>query len=91
MSKKIGEGHASAMLRQGFHELQNAMYTQSNVAQRQAEPGSFMSPTQGEIAAERKEEKAPPGKESILDQHARESQVQSREAPAREVPEPERD
>lgn len=85
MKQKIGQGHAAAMLRLGVHELQNAVIDPgSNVAQRHNEPGSFASPTPGEIAAERKEEKVPvgveAGRESILDQHTREAQSQQREA-----------
>lgn len=52
---KIGEGHAEAMLRLGLHELQGAVYPDSNVAQR-AEVGVFGSPTQSEIMQERRDE-----------------------------------
>lgn len=69
--RKIGEGHAQAMLRQGLKELQSAMYTGSNVA-RDAEPGTFGSPTQGEIAAGRRPDQSP----SILDTHTQNAKAQ---------------
>lgn len=59
--RKIGEGHAQAMLRQGLREIQNLVFP-SNVG---PEPGTFGSPTQGEIAAERH----PDPRASILDRH----------------------
>ena len=53
MSKrKIGEGHAGAMLRQGLRELRAAMYPGSNVAQA-TEYGMYGTATQGEIAEAR--------------------------------------
>lgn len=76
--RKIGEGHAQAMLRQGLKELQAAVYSESNVA-REPEPGTFGSPTQGEIAAERR---ADPGA-SILDRHSEDAR-QHVQANARE-------
>ena len=63
--RKLGEGHAQAMLRQGFKELQAAVFSESNVA-REPEPGSFGHPTQGEIAAERRSDP----QASILDRHS---------------------
>jgi len=50
---KIGDGHASAMGRQGLNELRAALYTDSNVAQR-PEYGLYGTRTQGEIADDRK-------------------------------------
>ena len=95
MSKKIGEGHAAAMARQGLHELQNAVYADSNVAQHHAEPGSFGTPTQGEIAAERRDETPAMEQPSILDGHARDAEAAvkaaEREPRQPQVPEPERD
>ncbi|MFT3686361.1 MAG: hypothetical protein QM783_15815 [Phycisphaerales bacterium] len=82
---KIGEGHASAMLRQGFKELQAAMYTGSNVA-REPEPGTFGTPTHGEIAADRK-----PGTEpSMVDRHGQRARSERSKQPDRDPPEPER-
>ena len=52
---KIGAGHASAMARQGLHELRAAFYPESNVAQ-QAEMGSYGTLTPGEVADGRKED-----------------------------------
>lgn len=53
VSQPIGKGHATAMLRLGLHELQGAMYTNSNVAQ-PGEIGVFGRPTQGELADDRR-------------------------------------
>lgn len=50
---KIGEGHASAMLRQGLRELRGAIYTGSNVAQ-PAEYGLYGTKTPGEVAEVRR-------------------------------------
>ncbi len=50
---KIGEGHASAMVRQGLRELRGAMYTGSNVAQ-PAEYGLYGTKTPGEVAEARR-------------------------------------
>jgi|GEM_PF-2650558 len=49
---KIGEGHASAMGRQGLRELRGAMYPESNVAQ-QPEYGLYGTRTPGEVQDER--------------------------------------
>lgn len=83
--KKIGEGHASAMLRQGLKELQAAIFPGSNVA-REPEPGTFGTPTQGEIAADRK----PDNEASIIDQHSDNARAQ-RPKRADPQPEPERE
>jgi hypothetical protein len=50
---KIGEGHLSAMGRQGLRELRAAMYTESNVAQ-PAEYGIYGTKTPGEVAEARR-------------------------------------
>jgi hypothetical protein len=96
--RKIGEGHAQAMLRQGLKELQAAVYPDSNVA-REAEVGTFGHPGQGEIAADRRPDAQP----SILDKHAgdarayAESQARTArdrggsESPSKEPSEPERE
>lgn len=81
---KLGAGHAAAMGRMGLHELQAAVYPDSNVAQR-AEYGTVGSPTQGEVANTREEE--PPvdgGRDSIVDRHVREAE----KACEREEPQP---
>ena len=52
---KIGAGHASAMARQGLHELRAAFYTESNIAQ-QPEMGTYGTLTPGEVADSRKED-----------------------------------
>jgi len=51
--RKIGEGHAGAMFRQGLRELRGAIYPESNVAQ-QTEYGIFGTKTPGEVAQDRK-------------------------------------
>jgi hypothetical protein len=53
---KIGEGHASAMLRQGLRELRAAVYPESNVAQ-QPEYGLYGTRTPGEVAESRREDR----------------------------------
>ena len=50
---KIGEGHISAMGRQGIRELRAAMYPESNVAQ-PAEYGLYGTRTPGEVAEARR-------------------------------------
>jgi hypothetical protein len=50
---KIGEGHFSAMGRQGIRELRAAMYPESNVAQ-PAEYGIYGTKTPGEVAEARR-------------------------------------
>jgi hypothetical protein len=85
---KIGEGHAAAMLRQGFKEIQAALYPGSNIA-REPEVGTFGHPTQGEIASDRKADLS----RSAVDAHvqdARTSKV-AREQSAREIAPPEPD
>jgi hypothetical protein len=51
---KIGDGHASAMFRQGLRELRASLYPESNVAQN-PEYGLYGTKTPGEIADDRKE------------------------------------
>jgi hypothetical protein len=50
---KIGEGHASAMFRQGLRELRGALYPESNVAQ-PPEYGLYGTQTPGEVAEARR-------------------------------------
>lgn len=50
---KIGDGHLAAMARLGVHELRNAMYADSNVAQRHGEYGIYGNATPQEIVAAR--------------------------------------
>jgi hypothetical protein len=50
---KIGAGHLQAFARQGFAEIRNALYSDSNVAQRFAEPGIYGTAVPSEVAAER--------------------------------------
>jgi hypothetical protein len=64
--RKIGEGHAAAMLRQGLKELQAAVVDPSSNVAREPEPGTFGTPTQGEIASDRRPDIQP----SALDKHA---------------------
>lgn len=52
---KIGDGHASAMGRQGLRELRNALYPESNVAQ-QPEYGLYGTRTPGEVAESRRDD-----------------------------------
>ncbi len=49
---KIGDGHVSAMGRQGLKELRSALYTQSNVAS-PTEYGVYGTKTPGEVADSR--------------------------------------
>lgn len=53
VSQPLGKGHVTAMLRLGLHEIQGAMYAESNVVQ-PVEYGVFGSATPGEIAAARR-------------------------------------
>lgn len=53
VSQPLGKGHVTAMLRLGLHELQGAMYTDSNVVQ-PVEYGVFGSATPGEVAEARR-------------------------------------
>lgn len=50
--RKIGDGHAGAMWRQGLAELRAAVYPDSNVAQ-PVEYGMYGKPTPGEVAKDR--------------------------------------
>ncbi|MCB9918574.1 MAG: hypothetical protein H6832_09240 [Planctomycetes bacterium] len=94
-STKIGAGHASAMARQGLRELRGALYPESNVAQ-QPEYGLYGTRTPGEVAESRRGEDHEQGKQLDRDEEpsslqAALEQAQSREEPAREAPELERD
>lgn len=68
---KIGEGHASAMGRQGLRELRGAMYAESNVAQ-QPEYGLYGTRTPGEVAEARR------GDEREMEEESTGSVVQDR-------------
>ena len=57
-SPKIGEGHASAWLRQGLREVRAAIYPESNVAQ-PPEYGLYGTMTPGEIAESRRPDPTP--------------------------------
>lgn len=52
MGRKIGEGHAGAMVRLGFKELRNAM-NPSRESAADTEIGLYGTATQGEIAQDR--------------------------------------
>jgi hypothetical protein len=52
---KIGEGHPGAMWRQGLDEIRNALYPDSNVAQKQGEYGLYGTRTPGEVAEARRD------------------------------------
>jgi hypothetical protein len=51
--RKIGDGHAAAMMRLGLKEIRGAFYPQSNVAQ-PSEYGLYGTRTPGEIAEDRR-------------------------------------
>jgi hypothetical protein len=63
MAGKIGEGHAAAMGRTGFEECRNALYPDSNIAQKHTEIGIYGRPTQGEIAEARRNDDRSMGEE----------------------------
>ena len=68
---KIGEGHLSAVGRQGLREIRAAMYPDSNIAQ-QPEYGLYGTKTPGEVAEERRNDDRDPEQEtkdrSIIDE-----------------------
>lgn len=86
--RKIGEGHASAMLRQGIRELRGSLYTGSNVAQ-QSEYGLYGTMTPGEIAEARRGDPSPTldeeKVESPLQQSLRQAEARSPERDTREI------
>jgi hypothetical protein len=90
---KIGEGHASAMFRQGLRELRGALYPESNVAQ-PAEYGLYGTKTPGEVAeARRADERDPdeePAREGVLDKWMGRTR-EGREDQGRAAPELERE
>jgi hypothetical protein len=53
MGKKIGDGHAKAMLRHGLKEVRASMYTGSNIAQPPSY-GIYGEPAPGETADARR-------------------------------------
>jgi hypothetical protein len=90
-TRKIGDGHASAMFRQGLRELRGALYPDSNVAQ-PSELGLYGTLTPGEIGeARRGDERATDGDagDSILAGRLR--QVRARDEAVRNEPEMDRD
>jgi len=50
---KIGAGHLQAFARQGLNELRNAVYSDSNIAQKYPEPGLYGTATQAEVGQQR--------------------------------------
>jgi hypothetical protein len=66
---KIGDGHASAMWRQGLRELRGALYSESNVAQ-QPEYGLYGTKTPGEVTESRQSNERDlneePNRDSVL-------------------------
>ena|SRR5713226_3499429 len=88
--RKIGDGHASAMFRQGLRELRGALYPGSNVAQN-PEFGLYGTLTPGEVAESRRSsdlnlEQEGPRNDSVLDERLR--QAEGRDAPERDAREP---
>lgn len=53
---KIGAGHASGMARLGLHELRQALYPDSNVAQQHGEYGIYGNSTPQQIVEAQREE-----------------------------------
>lgn len=82
---KIGEGHASAMLRQGLKELRGALYPDSNVVQ-PTEYGVYGTKTQGEIADER----SGIDRKSTLDAHVERAGSRSKQQERSQEKQPER-
>ncbi len=85
---KLGDGHASAMFRQGVRELRGALYPESNVAQ-QPEYGLVFTQTPGEVAEARRGqtldlEQESPQQESVLADSMQRSADQSMEREQRE-------
>ena len=82
---KIGEGHASAMLRQGLQELRGVLYPESNVAQ-PPEYGLYGTRTPGEVAEARKNAVEPTldeePKSSPLASSLRRAESRSAESPS---------
>ena len=87
---KIGDGHASAMLRLGLRELRAAAYPDSNIAQT-PEYGLYGTKTPGEIAEAREGDanalEADKGSDSIVGDRLRESAARDygRDAPSMEM------
>jgi hypothetical protein len=83
---KIGEGHASAMARQGLRELRGALYPESNVAQN-PEYGLYGTKTPGEIAEDRRpeerdlEEENGKDRGSVIDERLNQAGRDDREPP----------
>lgn len=85
--RKIGEGHAEAMLRQGLRELRGSLYNGSNVAQ-QPEYGLYGTMTPGEIAESRRPSIEPnleeEKKDSPLQQSLRQAETRTPERDTRD-------
>ena len=85
---KIGEGHMSAMARQGLRELRGSLYTGSNIAQ-QPEYGLYGTMTPGEIADARRDQPAlsmeEEGTKSPLQESMQESKGVTQEKGAKEI------
>lgn len=89
---KIGAGHFQAFARQGLAELRNAMYPDSNVAQRYPEQGLYGTSLQSEVAADRRADVQ--GHGSMVEERAEkasETVEASRDGRGREPPDIERD
>jgi hypothetical protein len=94
---KIGEGHASAMWRQGLSELRGAMYPESNVAQ-PPQYGLYGTRTPGEVAEARRpddrdmdEEK---GQKSVIEDRLQQAEMSVQRDQVKEMqkePEPEKE
>jgi hypothetical protein len=90
---KIGDGHASAMFRQGLRELRASLYPESNVAQH-PEYGLYGTLTPGEVAASRAQD-APrledePQQPSVLDKRLEAAMTREDRSPQKDSPELER-
>ena len=86
-TRKIGEGHAGAWLRQGLRELRSSLYSNSNVAQT-PEYGLYGTMTPGEIAEARRPDSTPSLEEerrpSALDKSLTQAESRSHERDSRE-------
>ena len=84
---KIGAGHLEAAVRQGFVEIRNALYPESNVAQRYPEPGLYGTAVSSEIAAERKADLRERSIEERVQDAERQAEASrdTRETPAKDM------
>lgn len=84
---KFGAGTLAGMTRMGLHELRNAVYSESNVAQRQPDYGVYGNATPQEIVSARssEEREAPEPPSALEEMHAQaEAHAQIRQ-PEREM------